>query len=70
MHFLTGMLFQVGQNEGQLVRDRGQRTGAISTVAATRVGLPINGGVLEIGRQRVLKMGQQRHEFCCPQVGH
>jgi hypothetical protein len=63
LYLLNGMLFQVGQNEEQLVGERGQRTGVIGTVAPTRAGLPIKRAVLQIGRQRVLEMRQQRGKF-------
>jgi hypothetical protein len=55
LHLLNGMLFHIGQNEEQLVRDRGQWTGAIGTVAATRARLPINRAVLHVGHKGLLK---------------
>src|SRR5262245_13193539 len=64
------MLLQVGENEAQLVRQRGQRTGAIRTVAATRAGLPINRARLHGGHKGPLKMGQQSVKFGCREPGH
>jgi hypothetical protein len=63
LHLLDGILFQVGQNEEQFVRRRGQGTIVIRTVAAACAGLPINGAVPQIGAQRVLEKRQQRGEF-------
>lgn len=63
LHLLARILFQVSQDEEQLVGRRWERTGFIRTVAAARAGLPIDGAVLHIGRQRVLERGQQRREF-------
>ena len=40
LYLLKGILFQVGQNEEQFVGERGQRTGVIGTIAATRAGGP------------------------------
>ena len=58
LHLLTGILFQVGQNEEQFVRECGQRTGVIGTIAPTRAGLPINRAVLHVGHKRLLEMGE------------
>jgi hypothetical protein len=63
LHLLNGMLFHVGQNEEPFVRDRGQRTGAICSVTATRARLPINRAVIHIGPKSLLKMGQQGLKF-------
>jgi hypothetical protein len=63
LYLLHGMLFQVGQPEELLVRDRGPRTGAIGTVAATRAGLPINRAVMPVGHKGLLNMGQQGLQF-------
>ena len=57
LHLLNGMLFQVGQNEEQFVRERGQWTGVIGTIAATRAGWPINRAVLHGGDNSPLEMG-------------
>lgn len=59
LYLLKGILFQVGENEEQLVRHCWQRTGAIGTIAATRAGLPIKRAVLHVGHKGLLKMGQQ-----------
>ena len=63
LHLLNGMLFHIGQNEEQFVRDRRQRTGVIRSVTATRARLPINRAVIHIGHKRLLKMGQQGLKF-------
>jgi hypothetical protein len=63
LHLLNGRLFQGGQHEEQFVRDRGPRTGAIGTVAATRAGLPINRPVMHVGHKGLLNMGQQGVKF-------
>ena len=63
MYLLNGMLFQVGQNEEQLVRDHGHRAGAIGTVTATRAGLPINRAVMHVGDKGLLKIGKQGLKF-------
>ena len=70
LHFLAGMLFQIGQDEEPLVGHRQQRTGVIRRVAAACAGLPINGAVLHIRHQRLLEMGQQRREFGFREAGH
>jgi hypothetical protein len=70
LHFLDGILFQVGQDEEQLVGRRGERTGVIRRVAPARAGLPINGTVLHINYKRLLEMGQQHLKFCFRQAGH
>jgi hypothetical protein len=70
LYLLDGILFQVGENEEQLVRHRGQRTGAIGTVAATRAGLPINRALLHVGHKGPLKMGQQGLKFGFREPGH
>jgi hypothetical protein len=48
---------QVGQNKEQFVREGGQRTGVIGTLAATRARLPINGAVMHVGHKCLLEMG-------------
>lgn len=63
LHLLNRMLFQVCQNEAQLVRDRGQWAGAIGTVTATRAGLPINRAVMHVGDKGLLKIGKQGLKF-------
>jgi hypothetical protein len=70
LHFLDGILFQVGEDEEQLVGYREERTGLIRSVAAAGTGLPINGAVLHMHHQRLLKMGQQRRELGLCQSGH
>jgi len=57
------MLFQVSQDEEQLVGRRWERTGFIRPVAAARAGLPINRAVRHVGHQRLLEMGQQSLKF-------
>ena len=63
LHCLDGVLFQVGEDEEQLVSHRWERTGLIGTVAAAGAGLPINGAVLHRRHQRLREMRQQRREF-------
>ena len=58
LHLLNGMLFEVGQNKEPFVRECGQRTGVIGTLAATRAGLPINGAVMPVGHKSLLEMGE------------
>jgi hypothetical protein len=58
-HFLHGILLQVRQNEEQFIRERGQRTGAIGRITATRMGVSINRAVVHGGHKRLLKIGQQ-----------
>jgi hypothetical protein len=60
---LNGRLFHVGQNEEPFVRDRGQRTGAICRVTATRARWPIHRAGIHRGPQSLLKMGQQGLKF-------
>jgi hypothetical protein len=63
LHLLNGMLFQVGQNKEQFVRECGQRTGVIDTIAATRAGLPINRAVMPVGHKSLLEMGSSGLTF-------
>ena len=63
LHLLNGILFHVGQNEEQFVRDRGQRTGVIGTIAATCAGLAINRAGMHVGHKSLLEMGQQTLKF-------
>ena len=63
LYFLNGILFQVGPNDEQLVGHRGQRTGAIGTIAATRAGLPVKRAVLHVGHKGLLKMREQGLKF-------
>jgi hypothetical protein len=62
-HCLPGMLCHVGQDAAPRVGRRWERTSVIRRVAAARAGLPINRAVLPRRHQRLLDMGQQRHEF-------
>jgi hypothetical protein len=70
LHLLNRMLFQVGQHEEAFVRDRGQWTGAIGTIATARAGVPINRAVLPVGHKRLLDMRQQGHTFRFRQASH
>jgi hypothetical protein len=70
LHFLDGILFQVGEDEKQLVGRRWERSGFIRMVAAACAALPINGAILHIRHQRLLESGQQRREFGFCQAGH
>ena len=63
LHLLDRILFQVSQDEEQLVGRRWERTGFIRTVAAARAGLPINRAVIHVVRQRLLEMGPQSLKF-------
>jgi hypothetical protein len=63
LHFLDGILFQVGQDEEQLVGRRWERTGFIRTVAAAGAGLPINRAVMHVGHKSLLERGQQSLKF-------
>jgi hypothetical protein len=56
LHCLDGILFHVGQDEEPLVGHRRQRTAVLRRVAAACAGLPINGAILQIRHQRLLKM--------------
>ena len=57
LHLLNRILFQVGQDKEQFVRECGQRTGVIGTRAATRAELPINRAVMHVGHKSLLEMG-------------
>jgi hypothetical protein len=70
LHFLTRILFHIRQNEEQFVGYRGSRTRVVRTVTSARTGLPIDRTVLPIGRQRVLKMRQQRGNFWLSEPRH
>lgn len=59
LHLLDRILFQIGQDEEELVRHRRQGTGLIRTVPAARAGVPINGAVPHVRLECLLKMGQQ-----------
>jgi hypothetical protein len=63
LHFLNGILFHIRQNEEQFVGYRGSRTRGVGTVTSARTGVPIDRAVLQVGRQRVLEMRQQRGKF-------
>ena len=64
LYLLDGVLCQGGQHEEQFVRHRRSGTVVIRTVTTACAGLPIDGAVLQIGRQRALEMRQQRRAFC------
>ena len=63
LHFLDGILFQVGQNKEQLVSHRGEGRGVRRTVAAVGARLSINGVVFHVGQKGVFAMRQQCREF-------
>jgi hypothetical protein len=69
LHRLNGILFHIGQNEEQFVRARGQGTGALWRVTATRARLPINRTLIHVGHKRLLKMGQQGLKFGFREAG-
>ena len=70
LHFLDGILFQVGQNKEQLVSHRGEGRGVRRTVAAAGAGLSINGVVCHIGQKGVFEMREEGCEFWYGQAGH
>ena len=69
LHLLKGMLFQVGQNKEQFVRECGQRTGVLGTIAVTRAGLPINRAVIHVGHTSLLEMGSSGLTFGVREAG-
>ena len=67
---LDGVLLHGGQDEEPCVRSCRSGTGVIRPVTSACTGLPIDGAVLQIGSQGVLKRGQQRREFLLSEAGH
>jgi hypothetical protein len=63
LHRLHGMLLHVSQHEQPVVRPRREGRIVRRTVASAGAGLAIDGAVLQRGRQRALKMWQQRGKF-------
>jgi hypothetical protein len=63
LHLLDRILFQVSQDEEQLVGRRSERTAFIRRVAAAHAGLPINRAGMHVGHKRLLEMGQQSLKF-------
>jgi hypothetical protein len=59
LHLLNGSLLHAGRNEQQFVRARGQWTGAICRVTATRARLPLKRTLIHRGHKRLRKRGQQ-----------
>jgi hypothetical protein len=59
LHCLDRILFQVAQDEEQLVGHGGSGTILIRPIAAARAGVPINGAVPHVIHECLLKMGQQ-----------
>jgi hypothetical protein len=63
LYCLNGILFHIRQHEEPCVGYGGERTIVIGTVTTARARWPIDGAVLQIGRQRVLDMRQPCGEF-------
>jgi hypothetical protein len=61
-HCLNGVLGHIRQHDELFVGYRRSRTMVIGPVTTARAGWPIDGAVLQRGRQRVLERGQQRGE--------
>ena len=67
---LHGVLFHIGQHEAEFVCHRGQRTGAIGTIAPTRARVPVNRTVLHRGHKGLFNMGEQGLKFAFHEPSH
>jgi hypothetical protein len=63
LHFLDGILFEVGQKKEPLLGHRREGRGVIRTRAPARPGLSINGVVFQKGQKRVFERRQECCEF-------
>ncbi len=70
LHFLNGVLLQVGQHEEQRVGHRGQGRVLRRPRASARTGWPIKGVVCHRGQNRVVDMRQECRECWLGQSGH
>ncbi len=62
MQLLDGVLFQIGQDEQQPIRWRGQGTVGVGDRAVAFAQVAIQGGVLEVVLHRLCKMRQEGQE--------